>query len=615
MRVDELPGASKSHLTAGISEETHKAGFGPSTFVPREKRDGEDAQGSLFSTTSTVYILQGATEMEVASQTGFRIGQLVDIAPGTNVHEVKKITAFGWGIAFDSPLQFAHAAGSQMIAKDVYVKCGFRVGDPVIWTRADSEVPRGTEGKVIELPDDDEDETVTVIFPATTATLDHGNPPPPIRKELPSQELKMVEVDKAGSRPWKVFCGATSLLAILWWMTGMLVAMELHGQKFLVVSPLTRDEEADIVRTARPPSFLQFGHELVTKWPHENIHTLGLACNGGSGKVVASSQFALYAADLGADTEGHHVEFKAAPECQDIEGESLQDVSLQCGSHGGACQAVVLTQQGRQLVKCDIAKSSKKVAFLENSRKPSVALIAEEWLNDGDAGDNAPAESVRSLSMSSRCEGDVRDCAYVGTSGDRIVEMQQPANSEVSHKYVPHRLLQAKLNGTSGGSMDVIHDRYLGLLQEDGQHLQVLDLKNGGAVVNSWQIPKPPKHQSWSAMCATGDNLYFFSEGHSPQLWRFPVPEQLRPEAVAKAPQQSATSGNAPRHSLLHAGGGVESAPSTDTANTAGHSLLQTRRKHSRTQTHVSLDVSPIGDSSEPPSQADSPAPQFKLRR
>lgn len=489
MRVDELPDASKSHLTAGISEETHKAGFGPSTFVPREKQDDE----SLYPNASTT-------------------------------------------------------------------KCGFRVDDSVMWTRADNEVLRGTEGKVVELPDDDEDEMVTVIFPAKALTIDRDNPPPPIRKVLPSHELKIAEVDNAGSRPWKVFCGATSLGAILWWITGMLVAMELHGVKYLVVSPLTRDEEETVVREVGSKflqvgheleagvQHLEFGHELVTTWPHENIHALSLACNSGSHTIIASSQFALYAADLGTDPQGRHVEFKATPACQDIEGETLQDVSLQCGSQGGSCQAVVLTQQGRQLVKCEVAKSSNK-NLLKKVRKPSVALISEEWLNDAGAAEDSPAESVRSLSIASQCEGDVHGCAYVGTSGDRIVEMQLPSNSEVDQKYFPHRLLQAKLNGTSGGSMDVIHSRYLGLLQEDGQHLQVLDLKKGGAVVDKWRIPLSPKNQPWSAMCAAGDNLYFFSEGHSPQLWRFPLPRRLRAKPVAKALLSQPA--QAPQHSLL----------------------------------------------------------------
>ena len=47
-----------------------------------------------------------------------------------------------------------------------------------------------------------------------------------------------------------------------------------------MVSPLTRDQEDTIVRNRNSdekPSVLQFGEGLVTKWPHENIHALGLA--------------------------------------------------------------------------------------------------------------------------------------------------------------------------------------------------------------------------------------------------------------------------------------------------------------------------------------------------
>lgn len=404
------------------------------------------------------------------------------------------------------------------------------------------------------------------------------------------------EVDKAGARPWKVFCGATSLLAVLWWLTGCLVTMELLGLSFLRVTPLTRDSEATIVygNENSHTNLLQSGQALSTRWPHENIHAFGLACNHLTHTVVASSRFGLYTADIGSSSNGG-VQFKAAPLCQDIEGESLQDVSLQC--EGDACQAVVLHQQGRKLAKCEV-KPSKRIKP-RSSGMPSVALIAEEWLNDGDVSKATLPESVQSLAVASKCVGGARSCAYVGTSSERVVEMQQTGDGAVTRKYVPHRLLQAKLNGTSGSSMDVIHGRYLGFLQQDGRHLQVIDLQKGGAAMDSWHIPSAPNKQGWSAMCASGDNLYFFSEGQSPQLWRFAVPQELRPAVPSAVLHQRAVE---TKGQVLHQRAvSIQKRSLPQAASESGPSSPSPRRKQ-RTS-HVSLHVSHSGDSTDGPPQ------------
>merc|ERR1712166_1264590 len=64
------------------------------------------------------------------------------------------------------------------------------------------------------------------------------------------------------------------------------------------------------------------GEELKTFWPHDNVHPVGLACHH-SGIITALSRFALYEAQL--EDEVH---FQAAPYCDNVEGEALEDVSL-----------------------------------------------------------------------------------------------------------------------------------------------------------------------------------------------------------------------------------------------------------------------------------------------
>jgi hypothetical protein len=376
-------------------------------------------------------------------------------------------------------------------------------------------------------------------------TTDLGDPEsfvPQLKQESRTEEedgpdimSKAQNAAGSGSRPWYVFCGATSLLAILWWILGVLVTSEIMGVTYLKVAPLTRGSE-EIVEKGDAKKSLLAGEALLTKWPHENVHTLGLACNGASNMAVASSRFGLYLADLSPSTSKSFIQFNAAPLCEDIEGESLQDVALQCGG-AADCQAVVLHQQGRQLAKCALTKRTAT----KDKHAPSMALIAEDWLNDADTSSSLPPEKVQSLAFLSDCSGERNTCAYVGTTGERVVEMRQAGAGVKSGKYVPHRLLHTKLDAAPSGSMDVIHGRYLALLQQDGKHVKVIDLQNGGTLVDSWRIPSINQTTSWSAMCASNNNLFLLSRGQSPQLWRFDVPKDLRQSPSSQSASRDAS--------------------------------------------------------------------------
>jgi hypothetical protein len=410
------------------------------------------------------------------------------------------------------------------------------------------------------------------------------------KEDIDVQAVDSQEVDKAGTRPWKVFCGATSLLAILWWIVGVLVTVELIGVNFFEVVPLASANE-ELIIEAPDANLLQSGQAISTQWPHENVHAVGLACNAASNTVLASSRFGLYTANFADVSPNSFLQFRAAPGCQDIEGESLEDVSLQCGSKRNDCQAVVLHQQGRQLAQCDLTKLSNSVPSA-SIQKPAVALIAEDWLSEGDAAGKMQAETIQSLALSSKCQGANNSCTFVGTSSDRIVELQATGEDVSNTRYVPQKLLQGKLNGTAGSSMDVIHGRYLALLQKGSSSLQVIDLQSGGSVVGTWHIPhasKNKKNGAWSAMCAAGDNLYFFTEGQSPQLWRFAVPRQLRPQSSGLKMKKHTVGSARPetaRRSLLHTSAEVQT-------------LLPSRRKNHKSQAHFSLRSAPFERPSE----------------
>merc|ERR1711957_262350 len=67
------------------------------------------------STTLKKALAKGATKLDVASDAGFKIGDMIDVGPGTPEHEVNTVKAFG-SIICATPLQNDHPAGT-VVAK------------------------------------------------------------------------------------------------------------------------------------------------------------------------------------------------------------------------------------------------------------------------------------------------------------------------------------------------------------------------------------------------------------------------------------------------------------------------------------------------------------------
>lgn len=367
------------------------------------------------------------------------------------------------------------------------------------------------------------------------------------REKLEAGEAEIEHDDSwrntnAGARPWKVFCGATSLLAVLWGVSGILVTMQMFGINAMSVAPLLREAEHEVVEpVASAVHLLQGGVNVHTSWPHANVRPLGLSCDGDAQQMVASTRFGLFTADIGGvatRTKKPAVSFIAAPVCESIEGEALQDVSVQCHAQkdGRPCQALVLHQQGRRISTCDLSKPSSRVNRQGSNEEPTVTSVADAWL--GPESHSAP-EGMMALASAPQCSLKNKDCAFIGTSSQRIVEMDRgDENSTVgSPEWFPNRLVREKSPGSSSmssGALHFINKRYLGLLLTGSHRLEVLDLEHGGAVAGSWALPED---SDWNAMCATGDDLYLLSKGPSPELWHFPVPAELR--QLTDAPVQS----------------------------------------------------------------------------
>lgn len=257
------------------------------------------------------------------------------------------------------------------------------------------------------------------------------------------------EPGTAGRRPWTVFRVMTLGFATLWLVSGVIIVLQLYGLTNLSVAPQL-DEEVRI-------SALEAGEQVSTGWPHSNVQPIGLACDATTKTMVASSRFGLYTADL---SKLESIHFEAAPACAGIEGDSLKDVSLQCSAESSFdfCHAVVLHQHGRRVTTCSIRAHA-------NATVPAAtpATISGQWLG-GQSG-NAHV-SVQSLAIRSKCFGQEHGCAYVGTADHRLIEMLDKEESGARSLF-PRRVLGTKTSVSTavpGGAMDVIHDRYLGIL-------------------------------------------------------------------------------------------------------------------------------------------------------
>jgi len=442
--------------------------------------------------------------------------------------------------------------------------------------------------------------------PSTFVPRQRGQHSP--AEEVEECEKKKTSYNKAGSGPWRVFCGATLLLFALWVVSGAIVTLQvwgidsidvvhnLRGEPEVKVQKSINSHQEQLVQNIQP---IGPGKPILTNWPSANIHAHSLACDGSG--IVSSTRFGLFAGRLtvgeprrlGLGNGSEHlaplqdVRFEAVPVCEDIEGESLQDVGLLCDGVNkdfmlASCQALVLHRQGQRLHMCNIAITERggrlDLNEDDDGRRRSAALasrslsstdldaVSEEgtahvsprslvqmstslrgtWLDEPD-GEGKLSESVVAIAPTLRCNGPAtsganvtaaRACAHVGTTAGRIVEIEDSMTAgglaSGIREWVPSRLLR-EAGGTvpttrqggvvGGGTLHGILGRYLGVLRPDIEHLAVLDPGKGGDVVGTWSVPSG---QGWQAMCATGDYLYLLAKGPSPQLWRFEVPAALQ---------------------------------------------------------------------------------------
>lgn len=389
--------------------------------------------------------------------------------------------------------------------------------------------------------------------PETLATKEMFDPTTFVPREKDGQHANHAEdihpYLKPGVVPWRIFCSATTLLLVLWWISGVLVLLQSSGWSALRVSPLLHDSEegpAPIEQTQTASFLLEevriqpnpiaeslHGEHVATFWPPgASPRHLSCASADGAVRFAASSRFGLFEATLNTGLKSNasnlgnsSAEFHFAPVCDDLEGEALQDLSLLCSGHD--CHAQVLHRQGQRLASCALGAAARA--------PEAVMSLGDTWLGQGDAARDESQEEVSSLAMMDRCISGSERCAYAETTGGRLVELKSGL-VQGSVDWLPTRVLLADVGRAAmrkGAALHTLGDRYLAMLVTGGRELRVFDLRQSGKMVQRYPLPA---QKQWSSMCSAGSNLYLLSEdrGEAAQIFRFPLPQSLLPPAQTK---------------------------------------------------------------------------------
>jgi len=326
---------------------------------------------------------------------------------------------------------------------------------------------------------------------------------------------------------------------------------------------------------------------IETLWPHSNVKPHSLACDTEGRHFVVADKFRTYAAAMKGDSspsarkrgskqrrlglaqlrnlrEAANVEsadFREL-ECHSLLGEGLLDAAVTCGSSAsgcdgaacgsdsqsgplssGVCQALVLHRHGRRMSACPLeapagsAKSSQKGGFVANLSDAWLEVSRRDQEDDTGLsikgrGPHSRVEKTVAFSIDPSCWSGTgalpRRCAgaFAGTSKGRVVQLQQHSHKE---ELVPAEVLaeggsDAGLSSLSSGAVRALGGGYLGILEDGGKTIQVLDLKRGGVHAGKIRLPES---RPAAAFCAGGGDLWLLGEGASPSLQRVPLPAEL----------------------------------------------------------------------------------------
>jgi len=276
--------------------------------------------------------------------------------------------------------------------------------------------------------------------------------------------------------------------------------------------------------------------ELVAaSWPHPHLEPSGLSCDASGRNFVVTDGVSVYSAAL--DLRRPRLVFAEA-DCPAVLGEGLQDTAVACHSSGAdGCSAMLLHRFGGRIAGCSLGNSSS--GQLARGFGVPDAWLERVRVAAADGRAHGRSELPEVLAAGLGCEGSregqepweaALDCAMVGTSNGRIVELKRHSKRD---ELVPSNFLSDSLEGYDGvpldpGTLRAINARHVGVLrrQERGrQRIDLFDRELGGAPIG--KLPLPAWLGAASSWCAGGGQLYILGKGASPKIWQIQIPHEL----------------------------------------------------------------------------------------
>jgi len=368
--------------------------------------------------------------------------------------------------------------------------------------------------------------------------------------------------EQPGALPWRIFRNL-ALATIIFWITAGVMAFLVASSPALIEMGLAFEEVVEESEGHGEPEEITYkspGHRALShrmslsslfsnisssnvkaerfqkieaEWPYSGFKPQGLSCDARGSRLLVTDGLATYTAGLQATAlDSEKMRLRATPGdilsasfqqvsgCSPLLGEKLQDTSMSCTDNSlSSCKVLVLHGQGGRVTSCDLGGAGGH-SF----------EVASSWISSprplGPAGNSqmpsSPAEKASFLFVDPACGADVLSpgCMAVGTSLGRSARLQVGSRgddlvpldvSELSHKQ------DAKPDG-----MRSITERYLGLLNTQGNVIDIIDLDRGGKRSAKISLGLTAPVQGF---CLSEDHIFLLADK---ALWRASIPEQLK---------------------------------------------------------------------------------------
>jgi len=368
-----------------------------------------------------------------------------------------------------------------------------------------------------------------------------------------------------GVLPAKIFRVGTLVLIILWFLSVALSIGRFHDLIVPLVNSkelypgyeleaaLEDDQESSSRTSARAARFplLVDGELIEVRWPsHAGFMPRSLSCSPTGSQLVISDDFALFIGELElrerrtVGSANASVAFVRMPPCSVLDGQELQDIGVGCHSaEQRLCHVFVLHAQGQRISECQLPVSEERLNMgsgdgianvdggapsADTSKEVSKTMaISTGWLAQDGTGE---PDQVDAVAINSK----LRSRIIVGTTMGQIVQLH--AATSDSQLLVPqHAMRQQRLRPIKPGSIHILPSGAVIMLHHADHSVQAFDPQLGH-LMGEWRLPSGGV--KWLTLCGGGNSLFVLGlrDGAIPELYKFPVPAELKLEVALAAP-------------------------------------------------------------------------------